>query len=112
MSTVFKQQLVSTAKALSNFLRPISKLVGHLHSCGKYSVMTKAYLFRLKFEPCSQVVVNEDSRFPASSKYSHDPVIVHREEMHLVSLVGAFRINRVRKWSGLVRYDDTIIDGY
>ncbi len=64
-----------------------------------------------KFEACGQLVVNEDGRFPAGSKDSHDPVVVHREEMNLMSLVHSFCINRVGKGSGFIRHDDAIIDG-
>ena len=65
-----------------------------------------------KCEACSQLVVNENSRFPASSKYSQDPIVVRREKMHLVSLVGAFRINRVGERSGLICHNYAIIDSY
>ena len=65
-----------------------------------------------KREACSQLVVNENSRFPASSKYSQDSVVVRREKMHLVSLVSSFRINRVGERGRLRFHDYAIINGY
>jgi hypothetical protein len=93
-------------------LRSTWTAFGCPHVRVEYSLIAMSYLLSSELEACSQIVVNENGRFPASSKYSQDPVIVHREEMYLVSVVGPFRLNRIGKSSGLVWNDHANIDGY